>query len=57
MAASQNAVETFGHPVLWNPVISTVLALPAFLILWILAILMLWIGQKREDRFGRFASR
>lgn len=41
----------------WEPVLVTILQLPTWLLLCFLALILLWIGQKREDPFGRFASR
>lgn len=41
----------------WDTVIGFVLALPSWLIFWVLAMVLLWLGQKRDNKFGRFASR
>jgi len=54
---AQLAVETYLHPYIWNPMITTFLQLPSWLILWLLAMLLLWLGQKRQSPYGRFASR
>lgn len=44
------------HPLAWNPVATFVLALPTWLILWFVSMLLLWLGQKTRERYGRFAG-
>ena len=56
MAVNLEASLRGVHPVLWDPVGLFVLSLPTWLILWFLAMLFLWAGQKSRERFGRFAS-
>lgn len=57
LASSRDAVVTLVHPLLWDPVLTNILALPSWLILWFLSMILLWLGQRREARYGRFASR
>ncbi len=56
LSGQQTLSETI-HPFLWDPVIVTLLQLPSWLICWVISMLLLWMGQKREARYGRFASR
>ena len=44
------------HPLAWDPVATFVFALPTWLILWFVAMLFMWLGQKTRERYGRFAS-
>jgi len=53
----QAVVEANLHPVVWDPVMTTLLALPGWALLWLIAMIFLWLGQKRENPYGRFASR
>ena len=57
LEASRVAVQTYVHPFVWNPLISTLLALPSWLLLWCVAMILLWIGQRRSNPYGRFARR
>ncbi len=57
LESSKQAVETLIHPFLWDPVIMFALKLPSWLVFCFLALVLMWLGQKREDPFGRFASR
>ena len=53
--ALADAARTYIHPYVWEPVLTSILSLPAFLLLWLIAMVLLWMGQKRQDRYGRFA--
>lgn len=53
----QQMVETIIHPYVWNPLISSFIALPGWLVLWMVSMLLLWIGKRRDNPYGRFASR
>ncbi len=44
-------------PILWSPVATSVLALPGWLVFWSLAMILLWLGMRRSNPYGRFASR
>ena len=56
MAANLETSLTALHPYAWDPVAVFVLALPTWLVLWFLAMLFMWAGQKSRERYGRFAS-
>jgi len=57
LETSRLAVETYVHAILWDPIITFALELPSWLLLWLFAMICLWIGQKRKNPYGRFASR
>lgn len=48
--ASQAGVERYVHPVLWDPVIISILQTPSWIILAILGVLLYWIGRRRLRR-------
>ena len=48
LAASKAAIETSVGTFLWDPVISTVLQAPTFVVFGVLGILLYWLGQKRR---------
>ena len=54
---SRNLVQQWAHPYLWDPVAEFVLQLPSWLVFWLLAMVLLKLGQRRENPYGRFASR
>ena len=41
-------VETNAGPFLWDPVISTILHAPTWVVFGILGVLLYWLGQKRK---------
>ena len=45
------------HPLVWDPVVMTVLTLPTWLVVWFVAMVAMWLGQKTRGRYGRFADR
>ena len=53
----QPAVERYLHPFFWDPVIQNILLSPCWLVFFLLAILLLWLGRSRTQswhaRFGR----
>lgn len=56
LAGFKGMVEGTGLPLLWDPVMETVLKAPGFAVLAGLALLFLLIGYKRKRRIaGRFA--
>ncbi len=57
LQSAQEAVESWVHPILWDPIVLFLLKLPSWLVFWISAMVLLWFGQKRETPYGRFASR
>lgn len=50
-------IETTLHPLLWDPAALFILKLPSWLVFWFVAMVLLWMGQRRENPYGRFASR
>jgi hypothetical protein len=48
LAAARKAVEMRAHPLLWDPVIGSLLALPAWLSLGALGVLVSWLGRPRR---------
>lgn len=48
LSAAQKTVQTRSHPLLWDPVIRSVLAVPAWITLSLLAIAFLYIGRPRR---------
>lgn len=57
LQTAQQTLTEAPVPFLWDPLMLFVLALPSWLVAWFLAMLLLWLGQPRRRRFGRFASR
>ena len=55
--ATREKIVGFTHPVVWDPLLVTFLSLPGWLVLWLLAMILLYIGQKKESPYRRFASR
>lgn len=51
------AISERVHPVVWDPVLSTVLALPSWLICSALALVLLWASGGRSRPLRRFSSR
>ncbi|HVL70740.1 MAG TPA: hypothetical protein VM434_02535 [Beijerinckiaceae bacterium] len=45
------------HPWLWDPLLINVLLLPAGVVALVLGVLLLWLGQKREEPIGYLARR
>ena len=45
---AQAAIERHVHPFLWDPVISWILQLPAWVVLGVLGLLIYWIGRRRR---------
>jgi len=48
LSAAQKAVETRTHRLVWDPLIKSVLAVPAFVTLGVLAVLLLHLGRPRR---------
>ena len=48
LKAAQTSVQTKVHPALWDPVIRSVLAIPAWISLVALAIFSFWAGRPRR---------
>lgn len=57
LLSTQELVQTWTHPYLWDPVLIFMLQLPSWLVFWLLAMVLLKLGQRRENPYGRFASR
>lgn len=50
---TQNSIEQLGLPFLWNPVATTIIALPGFAVFLGLSLLFYSIGRRPERRPGR----
>ena len=50
---AQPAIERHVHPVLWDPVILTVLLTPAFVVLGVPGVLLLLLTGRQRGRRGR----
>lgn len=48
LSAAQKSVATRTHPLVWNPVMTSVLGVPAFLTFGVLAVGCLYLGRKRR---------
>lgn len=48
LAAAQKTVQTRAHRLVWDPVITSILATPAFAAFGVLAVLLLYIGRPRR---------
>ena len=46
---AQAAVQRYLHPVIWDPIIQTILQLPSWLVFTVLALFFLWIGRKKKS--------
>ncbi len=46
--AAKAWVETNASPLLWDPVIATILHAPTWVVFGILGVLLYWLGQKRK---------
>ena len=57
LASAQVFVETWTHAFLWDPIFTTILKLPSWAIFWLVAMILLKIGERRQNPYGRFASR
>jgi len=57
LLAGRSLVQDWTHPYLWDPVIAFILKLPSWLVFWLVSMMLLKLGQKRENPYGRFASR
>ena len=53
--ASQAGVQRYVHPVLWDPVIVSLLKTPTWIVLAVLGSLFYWIGRRRP-RFEVFSN-
>ena len=48
-AAARKTVQTRLHPLVWDPLVSSVIGLPAWISLGLLAGLFVWWGQPRQQ--------
>jgi hypothetical protein len=53
--AMQAFIIENAHPLVWNPVMITILDQPGFAIFGIIALLLYVVGRKPDRRIGRFA--
>ena len=51
-ALIQPAIERNIHPLLWDPVLLTLLRMPVALVALFLGFCLLWLGQKPQPRIG-----
>ena len=57
LEASKTAIENWILPFAWDPMLLFILKLPTWAIMWVVAMLLLLFGQKRESPYGRFSDR
>jgi hypothetical protein len=55
-ARLRDFVVTMVHPLVWDPAMLAVLALPGFAVFAVLALIFYAIGHRPERRVGRFAA-
>ncbi|MEL6966598.1 MAG: hypothetical protein AAGM04_04375 [Pseudomonadota bacterium] len=59
--ASLNSARLFvlslGLPWLWDPLALALMRLPSWLLFWFFAMVLMWMGRKKDNRYGRFANR
>jgi hypothetical protein len=48
LAATKAWIETNAGPVFWDPVMTTILHAPTWVVFGILGVLLYWLGQKRK---------
>ncbi len=53
---AQALVQRYVFPVLWDPIIVTILTLPGFVVFLVLALLFYMIGRRPARRFGRVGA-
>ncbi len=51
-AVIQPAIERNIHPLLWDPVLLTLLRMPVALVALFLGFCLLWLGQRPQPRIG-----
>lgn len=56
LARLRDFVVTMVHPLVWDPAMLAVLALPGFAVFAVLALIFYAIGHRPERRVGRFAA-
>jgi hypothetical protein len=56
LASAQAFVEQKMHPLLWDPVIVQLLALPGFVVFGAASLVLYAVGRRPERRLGRFAA-
>ena len=54
LAALQGFIAERAHPLLWDPVVASILAQPGAVVFSVLALLLYAVGRKPERRAGRF---
>ena len=57
LLASKEMITGWALPFLWDPVATTLLVLPSWLFVCLVAMILLKLSQKRGNPYGRFASR
>jgi hypothetical protein len=56
LASIQTATIQYVHPLVWDPVLTEFLLLPASIVGLLLGLLLLWLGQKPLEPIGYLAS-
>lgn len=51
---AQSFIVENAHPLVWNPVVISILAQPGFAVFGVLAFLLYAVGHRPERRIGRF---
>jgi hypothetical protein len=49
LTATRNAVQRNTHPLVWDPVLTTILRLPAWALFGVLAALLAYAGRRRRE--------
>ncbi|NKB52489.1 MAG: hypothetical protein GKR97_09735 [Rhizobiaceae bacterium] len=57
LESTHELVLTWSHPYVWDPVLLNLLKLPSWLIFFLVAMILLKFGQRRENPYGRFSGR
>jgi hypothetical protein len=48
LESAKTAIQTDAAPFLWDPVMTTILGAPTWVVFGILGVLLYWLGQKRK---------
>lgn len=48
---TQAIVQRYLHPMIWDPVIQTILQMPSWLVFTVIALFFLWIGRKKKTNW------
>ena len=56
-ASMEEGVSSTLHPIVWSPVLTSIMALPSFLLCFFLSMLLFWSAERRRKPYGRFSGR